>query len=610
MMKDIVYDIETFRNVFTCVLYHPPSGHRWIYEVSDRVDQSAAFVDLIYSLRAGGYRMVGFNNLGFDYPVIHHLCKLGNFKAVDAYNKAQQIIESQGGFEHMIWESDRLVPQLDLYKIHHFDNRARSTSLKALEFAMRSKFVQELPFSPHEPLAPDQIPLLIEYNAHDVAETAKFYELSHEMIEFRTQLTEQYGKDFTNHNDTKIGKDYFIMELERAAPGICYQNRQPRQTHRASIPLGDVIFQYVTFGNPEFARVLDYLKQTRITDTKSAPEMKDLHAEVGGLTFHFGTGGIHASMSDATIRETETHEIIDVDVTSYYPSLAIKNRVFPQHLSELFCEIYSDLFERRKQHAKGSAVNAMLKLALNGVYGDSNNIYSPFYDPQYTMTITINGQLLLCMLAEWLMTVYGLSIIQCNTDGVTVLSPRARRTEVEQVLRNWENLTRLTLESVNYRAMFIRDVNNYVAQSVDGKAKRKGAYEYKLAWHQDPSALIVPKAAEAVMLQGVNLREYIYAHADAFDFMMRGKAPRTSELMLTDGTKLPNIVRYCIAPDGPGLVKVMPELSTKPGSGPRRIGINVGHSVHIVNDIDDWDWSRLDREWYIREAEKLLRILR
>jgi len=52
----------------------------------------------------------------------------------------------------------------------------------------------------------------------------------------------------------------------------------------------------------------------------------------------------------------------------------------------------------------------MLKLALNGTFGDSNNIYSVFYDPQFTMAITVNGQLMLCMLAERLMTIPGLAL--------------------------------------------------------------------------------------------------------------------------------------------------------------------------------------------------------
>lgn len=64
--------------------------------------------------------------------------------------------------------------------------------------------------------------------------------------------------------------------------------------------------------------------------------------------------------------------------SSMYPNIAISNNVFPQHLTKRFCDIYKDVYEQRKSYAKGTAENAMLKLALNGVYGDSNNQFGPF----------------------------------------------------------------------------------------------------------------------------------------------------------------------------------------------------------------------------------------
>src|SRR5699024_7429724 len=136
------------------------------------------------------------------------------------------------------------------------------------------------------------------------------------------------------------------------------------------------------------------------------------------------------------------------------------------------------VYQQRKGYAKGTAENAMLKLALNGVYGDSNNQYSPFYDPQYTMSITINGQLLLCMLAEALMQADAVQMIQINTDGLTIRCPRNLQPWVQQVQAWWEKMTSLELEAAEYSRMFIRDVNNYVAEYTDGKLKRKGAYEY------------------------------------------------------------------------------------------------------------------------------------
>ena len=159
-----------------------------------------------------------------------------------------------------------------------------------------------------------------------------------------------------------------------------------------------------------------------LTETKGV--FTDLTATVNGFEFVFGLGGIHGSVESKVIESDDERIIVDLDVTSYYPNLAITNSFFPAHLGKEFCTIYKTLFEQRKAYPKKSTESAMLKLALNGVYGDSNNKFSPFYDPLFTMSITLNGQLLLCLLAEQLMEIPGLEMIQVNTDGVTIRVPR------------------------------------------------------------------------------------------------------------------------------------------------------------------------------------------
>lgn len=622
------YDVETFRNYFSCVIKRIDTGYRWIFEISPWRDHSPQLVSFLRHLGAtGSARMVGFNNVGFDYPVLHTLIDLfdrqGFVLPEQLYGKAQQIIGSQDGHErfgNLIWQP--VVPQLDLYKIHHFDNRAKSTGLKALEFCMRSDTIADLPFDPHTDLTPEQVPIVLRYNAHDVNETIKFRHHTAPMIAFRDELTAKYGEDFTNYNDTKIGKATFIRELEAAAPGSCFTyesgRKAPRQTFRREIRPADIIFPTVAFRRPEFQRVLDHFKSTVMHDTKGDEAFKGLSATIDGFQFDFGTGGIHGSVNNRTVRADDNHELIDADVTSYYPSIAIVNRVFPLHLGEKFCDIYSDLKNQRGTYPKKSTESAMLKLALNGVYGDSGNVYSPFYDPQYTMTITINGQLLLCMLAESLMAVPGVEMIQINTDGMTCRVHKSARAAYDAWCKAWEQHTGMTLEFVNYRAMFIRDVNNYVAQDIGGKVKRKGVYQFDTSdpnnvgvsrtWSQDWSALVVPMAASAAMLDGVKPVEFIARHPDPYDFMMRAKVPRSSRLELTDGTRLQNTTRYHIATSGPSLVKIMPPLPAKPDKE-RRIGINVGWSVNICDHVERFDWPRLDRAYYVQETEKLLGML-
>jgi hypothetical protein len=422
-----------------------------------------------------------------------------------------------------------------------------------------------------------------------------------------------------NHNDTKIGKDYFIMELEKAGVPCYGEDRKPRQTRRNLIRLNEAVFPYIQFLNPSFQRIHHWFIGQTITETKGI--FKDVEVTLDGFKFVFGLGGIHGSVDSQIVYSDTEYVIRDADVASYYPSLAIANRIYPEHLSDKFCDIYKDVFEQRKLFKKGTPENAMLKLALNGVYGDSNNKYSPFYDPLYTMKITINGQLLLCMLAEHLMQIPGLQMIQINTDGLTVRMPRSVEPMYNLICEWWQQFTLLDLEFADYSRMFIRDVNNYIAEHADGKIKRKGAYCYgdDLEWHQNHSSQVVARAAEAALIHGQDIRNFILSHTDKFDFMLRTKVPRSSRLQLEykDGRHylLQNITRYCITHDGGSLIKVMPPtpaqvVKAAPNqAAERRIGINVGWTVTECNDIHE-ACANINYEYYIQEAEKLVKPLR
>jgi hypothetical protein len=467
-MNDWIYDLELFPNCFTFAAEHADYPLRVAYEISDYRNDSAELLEFLWALRNDGARLVGYNNVGFDYPITHQFIRMGRSDAATLYNKAMAIIESQDAnrFVHRVKPSEYFVPQIDLFLIHHFDNQARSTSLKMLEFNMRSDNIEDLPFPVGTTLDRTQIEVLKRYNAHDVAQTKTFYHKSREMIAFREELTRKTGRDHTNMNDTAIGKAFFVAELEKAGVS-CYdyspeKGRTPRQTPRPSIALNDAILPWITFETPEFQRILNWFKEQTITETKGV--FKDLKVRVGGLDFVFGLGGIHGSLESVVIEaDDEDHMIESVDVRSMYPSLAIANGFYPAHLGPTFCRIYKELFEQRTRYDKKSAESAMLKLALNGVYGDSNSPYSVFYDPLFTMSITLNGQLLLCLLAEKLMSVPTVRIAMVNTDGMEYTIQKSHVETARQVCRQWEAVTGLILEHARYKKMCIRDVNNYLA---------------------------------------------------------------------------------------------------------------------------------------------------
>jgi hypothetical protein len=612
MTNDYVFDIETYPNVFTLAVEHAEAPLHWSFEISDHRNDSKEIIEFLQYLKDTNARMVGFNNLGFDYPVLHTLIRMGKSDARTLYDKAMAIIHSQDDesrWMHNVNPSDRFVEQIDLFKIHHFDNKARATSLKVLEFNMRSESIEDLPFPVGTSLNAEQIKVLKKYNAHDVAQTKKFMQHTTEMLNFREKLCTLYpGKDWLNFNDTKIGKEFFAMKLEEAGVSLYEygpKGRTPRQTPRPTIALKDAILPWVEFADPEFTRVLNWLKGQVITETKGV--FNDLTAVVGGFTFVFGLGGIHGSVESQVVESDDDFVIVDLDVASYYPNLAITNGFHPAHLGRDFVTIYKNLYEQRKSYPKKSAESAMLKLALNGVYGDSNSQFSVFYDPLFTMSITLNGQLLLCKLAEGLMEIDDLSLIQVNTDGLTVRVRRSQKMMVDLVRSAWEVRTGLQLEEAIYKSMMIRDVNNYIAVYENGSTKRKGAYEYNMGWHQNAGGLVIAKVAEKVLVDNAPIRQTLEQWPDIMDFMLRTKVPRSSHLAIErDGvtSQLQNITRYYIAEGGGHLFKWMPPLAKNPGVW-RKIGVESGWGVQPCNDIRDAGKLPVDFDYYVREVEKL-----
>lgn len=661
-VRDYVYDIETYPNAFTIRFIHPATGMNWKFEISDRINQIEQLISFVYNLRDQRARMVGYNNVGFDYPVLHFIMMNPWVSVIQIYDRAMAVIKANGPakFAFMIWDRERIVEQVDLYKIHHFDNMAKATSLKKLEIFMRMKNIEDLPFPVGTILTSEQIDELHRYNNHDVVSTVLFYVRTLSEISFREDLSTQYNCNMINHNDTKIGAEVFIHKLEDS--GIpCYEKiagkRSPRQTIRPSIALNDIILPWIDFEFPEFKRILEWFKAQTITETKGA--FKNINCIIDGVKFDFGTGGVHACANNKKYIADNGKVIQLRDVKSYYPNLAIKNRFHPEHLGEGFCDIYEDMYNERVSHKKGTPENAMLKLALNGTYGNSNNVHSPFYDPLFTMKITINGQLLLCLLAEKIMKAPSVEIINVNTDGVGYACDETDVPYIDAVCDWWCNATKLALDTDNVSRFFSRDVNNYVMEHTSGKLKRKGAYEYNVRPHQNSSSLVVQLATEACLVRGEDPSEFIRNHKDAFDFMCTAKAPRSSSLVMRwalgdDVIDLPlaNIVRYFVSVNGGSLVKISPPTG-KPGTWKRKprvaeseyqavinelmdfkvgcerdvdgtphderihtknkskhdtreMSIQAGLLVTDCSDADRFDWSAINYDWYIDQVKKLV----
>lgn len=176
---------------------------------------------------------------------------------------------------------------------------------------------------------------------------------------------------------------------------------------------------------------------------------------------------------------------------SFYPNLIIEWEIAPQWIKEAFLNVMRRLKELRllAKRAKIKAKDLTFKLAMNACSGNFKNSYSPFYSPASSLSMCINGQLMLAMLIEN-MELAGFECIASNTDGATFKVQNGREDEFNAIAKAWEKLTRMELEETVYEKMVIHAVNDYIAYK-----EGYSAIKDKLEFHNPEVAIKLNEVA-------------------------------------------------------------------------------------------------------------------
>lgn len=620
----VVYDIEVLRGCFTYTDINIETEEITQFVIHPERDER---IRLFHYLREIEGNMIGFNNVNFDYPVLHKFLDKFYWETretsqllFDLHELAETIINVQNAVDFnksvAIRTKDVIIPQIDLFKIWHYNNKARQTSLKSLEISMNFPNVMEMPIShKKEIITEEEIEQILKYNLNDVLATYEFYKKSLDKIKLRNNIKQQYNLPCINFSDSKIGEQ-LTLKLYCDETAKDFWEVKEQRTNRAFINLGDIIFDYIQFDSAEFNKLLDKYKQKVIVETKGAVEESVIHK---GFKYDFGSGGIHGAIKSGVYKSDSEYIIKSCDVASLYPSLAVVNRLYPEHLGESFCTVYKRILDLRVL-AKSNGDNVMsdgFKLALNSVYGKSNDVNSFLYDPKYTMSITINGQLLLTMLAESLCKIPDSTMIMINTDGIEIKIPRIYEKLYYEICENWQKKTNLILEYQDYEKMVIADVNTYSALGFNGKYKYKGRFEIdkvvgsEPAYHKDNSFRIIPIALSNYFFNKIPVEESIKNHKNIYDFCgrqkFRGEDYGMTFTLLYDEKGLPykkqerqqRNVRYYISNKGSSLMKFYNKGTSE--------FIHKGYQITVFNNFFEKESYDINYDWYIKECYKEIR---
>lgn len=618
-----VMDYETLVNCFTAVFIHFQTEEKKVFIIHELKNDFSAFMEFLHQNAENKERHISFNGLGFDAQITEYFfrheeewSKLPPHRiAHEIYKKAQDTITRSNNREWLeFYESSMHIPQVDLFKLNHWDNPAKRSSLKWIQFSMDWYNLQDMPIHHSTPIkTQEDLDKVVTYCVNDVLSTKEILKLSAGQIKLRRTLTEEYGINLYSASEPRISKELFLYFLSKKT-GQDKKEIKYSRTNRSIILAKDIILPYVKFNRPELVDLYNNFNEAVINPQQTKGSLK-YSVNIDGVKIDFGLGGVHGAKESGLYEATEGMTIMTSDVVSYYPNLAIRNGWSPAHLPKKeFCELYEWFFEERKKIPKSDPRNYVYKIILNSTYGLSNDKHSFLYDPQFTMQITINGQLSLMMLYEMITErIPGAIPLMQNTDGLETMIPTEYMDEYMKICEEWEQITQLKLEHDEYQKLILADVNNYIAIYKNGKTKCKGRFEFNdLALHKNKSHLIVPKALYEFFVNNISPEAYLASNRNIFDYCIGKKIKgnwKFIERSIEKGDYIEKdvqpTIRYYITKSGSKVYKVNKDDR-------REIQVESGKwLLNIFNQYEEKKWEDygVDDQYYLqmiyREIENI-----
>jgi hypothetical protein len=432
-----------------------------------------------------------------------------------------------------------------------------------------------MPIDPHAPVTLEDVPIVRDYCFNDLDNTELLYVEPkwglRQYIELRERLGERYGIDLRSKSDAQVAECVINAELRKLTG---HYPKKPNFDDFANFSFYYEAPSYIEFQTPLLRETLSIVQGAPFfLDGGGSPCMPeaiaDLKVKIGGNVYKMGMGGLHSQEKSIGYKADDETDLIDRDVSGYYPRIILNNRYYPEHLGEVYLEAYGERIveERLRLKALKDPLSDGMKIASNGIFGKQGNMYSTIYAPKLLIQTTMTGQLALLLLIE-AVELARFEVISANTDGFVTKVPKARSVEFNAIVADWEGRTGFLTEETRYAALYSRDVNNYIAVKEDGTCKVKGAYSERgsalnSVLSKNPEALICSDAVQAFLTVGKPIEETINECRDVRRFVVirnvRGGAHK-------DGWYLGKVIRWYYAEGTKGVIQRISSGHTVPNT--------------------------------------------
>lgn len=608
-----VYDIEIFPNCFSLTIKNTETKEFQFFELSNRKNNLVDLVPLFLDKR---YIFCGYNNIHYDNPIVNFIIEyketLKKSTRLDIEYNLFQLSQTiiKGDLEKWKrWKYANNFETLDLLTML-FSQKLR-VGLKEMQVTMKYSNVQEYDGDFETPIPEEDIPKMIQYNINDVNSTEELLYKCENDIKLRLNIEEEYGIKALNKDGVNLGMEILKTKyLEKTHK--TWNDIKDLRSPCDKIALNEIILPFIKFDNPILKDLLNEMKQQVVS-----PDRKgyNKHFLMDNLEYSVGVGGIHSVNKPSIFIAKEDEVISDVDVASLYPSLIIEYGFYPPHLGKEFLEVYKGIKDERieAKHNGNKLKNLTLKLSINGLSGNLQSEFSWCYSPKTVMRIRINGQLLLLMLAEKLISI-GCQIIQANTDGLFVLRKKKDEQKFKDVCKWWENLTRLELEEDRFERFYQFAINDYLGviegykDSKNPKLlKKKGLFIDSVTLGKGMQPMIIPKAINANLTDNIPVEETIRNCKDINEFITYQKVDKKFAVQYMNKF-ITHINRYYVSTNGGYLYKCEVEGNkiVKFANMLTASGVTLCNDITAIKEFP----KNINYKYYIKEANKILAKLK
>lgn len=550
---------------------------------------------------------IGYNSHSYDSNVMR-----AHMQGKNPYHVSKAIIESDDrGLVYKMFDTKKTpLFGMDLYQ----DNRGFSLKEHSAFLGINIKET-EVDFDIERELTEEEQTLNEIYCKNDVLATELRFEQNIGMLVAKATIALYFGLDKTALSMTNANLTAELL-------GAVKQEERGDELDKYELPEGFEI---------ESEEIKKAFMNGEFEENDKGHASIALEVNRRDVVEVLGVGGIHAA------KESFIHvgNFNARDVGSLYPNTMTlfnyesrnipedKQHVFQMLLDERMKAKYSD-----KETIEVDGVEIPTKLLINGfklplntTYGAMGAEFNKLYDPRMRLLVCITGQMALFDLLEKIEP--HATIIQSNTDAhyyIPFSDEDAKK--IDELAKDWEKRTGYTLDNDPFKAIFQKDVNNYLAVTADGKVKFKGAIG--LTNGLKVSKAVVSNAFINYVVGGKDYKEFINECEDLRQFQIISKTGWTfDDTIVRDSEgneqKAQKVNRVFAIKDPSNAVEIFKvkrgsimeeEGTTIVGDDSYTKGVNNAPDYYMIDNAAVGEGfmtlDKLDKEYYINQVEDLL----